>query len=453
MKSNIGTMLSLWMVGLFVMMHERNWKHTFEIYLKNSTNVEIHVALLSTNDDNDYMANQKGNTSTNKNTSVIKVESEEQKQITSVEQTAISTGPPTAAAAAAASNDTDTYRSAKETAELNATSKQEQTLSIQPVSEATTTSSSSKNATTTSNSSHLLLQATTNKTEPTTSNKMNDEWLKSCVSELENQPRYPFSRNERPQYAIGDCIKMCNKCEWDRGFYYPHQQQQHRKHVYPNWTIAGVYGGLACPETNPRYVTEGNLTLVNQVLEQFAQQQQQQQGSDSDGRFHKPDPNAIVLHLRLGDVIEHSPDDVFKMLAKGGKPWPSFGHNSIKSVYEYLDNIEESNSTQVILIGGSHKPKKYKKSRVYAGCLERALTYAGKNVTVQIDGGDADQDFYFMSFAKKVVVSVGGFSRLIGQMVEFNGGKVYGRQFDTSNEIRKFEQRRDRANKKNEAVQ
>lgn len=53
-------------------------------------------------------------------------------------------------------------------------------------------------------------------------------------------------------------------------------------------------------------------------------------------------------------------------------------------------------------------------------------------MTVNLDGGDADADFYYMCHAKKFVVSSGGFSALIAKMVRHYGGTIVGRTFDES---------------------
>ena len=103
-----------------------------------------------------------------------------------------------------------------------------------------------------------------------------------------------------------------------------------------------------------------------------------------------------------------SESDVKTMLIHGANPAhvPIF-KTGIKSVYEYLMNMEESGSQKVVIIGGSHFPNLFRKSRVYAGCLERALIQAGYNVTMRLDGGDPDHDFYFMSHAKKIIIAAG----------------------------------------------
>lgn len=251
--------------------------------------------------------------------------------------------------------------------------------------------------------------------------EVNDYWLERCVQDLSRQPSGPF-HTLRPEYAIGDCIKLCERCDWGL------ENNTNTNVKFPNWTIAGSYARMACPykerpEPNKPHLIHkfgGNFRALEKILTKYGQFE----------GFERPDPDAILLHLRLGDVIERTNDTVVTMLTKGGNPahHKAFS-NSIKSFYEYLENIEEANTTKVIIVGGSHRPMEYKKSRVYAGCLEKALRRSGKDVTMSLDGGDADTEFYYMSYAKKVVVSPGGFSRLIGQMVKYHGGKIIGRTF------------------------
>lgn len=245
---------------------------------------------------------------------------------------------------------------------------------------------------------------------------LTDQWLTECAKKMSQHHLQPFNI-QRENYTVGDCIKLCTKCAWGAN---PHSGE-----VFPNWTIAGHYALLACshPERQPLHMPKkgGNLEVVDKVFRIFEKQVP---------GFVQPPKGAVVIHLRLGDVIERSNNTVEEMLTKGGNPFhhPS-QKNSIKSVYEYLSNLEQANATQVIIVGGSHYTKYYKKSRVYAGCLEKALRHSGKNVSMNLDGGDADREFFFMSHAAKVIVSTGGYSRLIGKMVKYYGGTIIGRAF------------------------
>jgi hypothetical protein len=187
-----------------------------------------------------------------------------------------------------------------------------------------------------------------------------------------------------------------------------------------NDTFAALYHFRAC-KTNFHQV-DGNLTIVDEILKQAEQ---------SDASFVRPSSDTLVLHWRLGDVIENSATTVVDMLLRGGDPWHTSTYKSaIKSIEEYLSDIASSGLTKLEIRGGSHDPHFYQKSRLYAGCLARAIQTAGyTNVNIQLEGSDPDHDFYFIGHAKHLSVSSGGFSRLLGTMAKRHGGRIVGREF------------------------
>ena len=107
-------------------------------------------------------------------------------------------------------------------------------------------------------------------------------------------------------------------------------------------------------------------------------------------------------------------------------PW-----DAIKPLWEFLVNVYESGSKRVEIRGGSHMPDQYLRSRVYANCLHRALQkgLGGERVTMSIEGNHPDEDFFYISHAQKIVVSAGGYSNIMGRLVERRGGTVLGRSF------------------------
>lgn len=214
------------------------------------------------------------------------------------------------------------------------------------------------------------------------------------------------------------------------------------------------------PLKNLTFVRDNLFAWATRQQQRWDERQQQQQqmkvGGTTDGRgYTTPPSNAIVLHLRLGDVIEKSKDSVVKMLYRGGNPQHHVTFaNSIKNVSEYLDAIREAETDlqqqqqqdsvqsgttstgtpttalKVVIRGGSHVSQDYVKSRRYATCIKEAIIEAGyHDVEMVVEGQNPDHDFYYMSHAKYFVASVGGYSRLIWQMVELLGGKVIGRVF------------------------
>ena len=170
---------------------------------------------------------------------------------------------------------------------------------------------------------------------------LTDDWISQCASELTLECAngapwcVPFYTAHR-KYCMGDCIKNCGRCHrGDDTFIHP--------------SFARNYSNLACGRSNPLYRDGGNLDVLVQLMEQMKQYQPQ--------NAQEPPTDAIVLHLRLGDIIERSYDSIETILTRAGDPYHTVGYEkSIKSVYEYLDNIEESGANHVVVVGGSQFP-------------------------------------------------------------------------------------------------
>jgi len=246
------------------------------------------------------------------------------------------------------------------------------------------------------------------------------EWLECCVVDVSNNnlEMIPFSTPPLwDGYRLGDCIKQCEDCHLNS----------------PINSFANLYAVRNCVKSTRRHglimrtttttchdCVENNYNFVREMLDTYS----------GTYPYSIPAKDELVLHLRLGDVIEYSNTNIITMLSKGGDPshHKNFA-SAIKSVNEYLDNIAESGLQKVSIRGGSHDPFMYSKSRVYAGCLKRAIEIAGYEVSMELDSGNPDQDFYYMSFANKIVVSTGGYSRIIGNLVKERGGEIIGRTF------------------------
>ena len=61
--------------------------------------------------------------------------------------------------------------------------------------------------------------------------------------------------------------------------------------------------------------------------------------------------------------------------------------------------------------------------------LQSRLEVVRYEVSLEVNNANPDQDFYRMSHAKYIVVSSGGFSRLVGQNARRHGGKIIGAAF------------------------
>jgi hypothetical protein len=238
-----------------------------------------------------------------------------------------------------------------------------------------------------------------------------DEWVQDCTQDLSVQNNNINGEWDIPfDIAIGDCIKFC-RC-------------YHRS--LPDTALNKMFFKRSCPlersdPNNSRSVGKYNVSIIDEIHEKQSHYP----------NFTVPEPEALVIHLRLGDIIETTESIVEDILKDGASPG-YLSNNfplAIKSIHELLDNIHTSNAETVHIVGGSHKKQFWRKSRVYAGCIHRAIQTAGYNVTMNLEGRHPDQDFYYMSHASQLVVSAGGFSNLMGQLVEHRGGKIIGRSF------------------------
>ena len=241
-----------------------------------------------------------------------------------------------------------------------------------------------------------------------------NEWVHDCVQDLSgSQAEADGEWDVIYKIAIGDCIKFC-RCYHGS---------------LPNTTFNNIYHGKTCPLTFPSSEVRGvpgnfSLSIIDEVHEIQRHYP----------NFTIPEPETLVMHLRLGDILEGSSSNVSELLISGGDPgYPTKKfRNTIKSIHELLDNIHSSKAKTVHIVGGSHRKEFWRKSRVYAGCLHRAIETAGYNITMRLEGTHPDIDFYYISHATQMVVSAGGYSNLMGQLVEYRGGKIIGRSFGVS---------------------
>jgi hypothetical protein len=238
--------------------------------------------------------------------------------------------------------------------------------------------------------------------------QITDAWLHQCAKEMNETEHImvPFAGSlVMHNYRLGDCIKWCDACF---------------THMFGPTTMLHQYKAVACPARKRNYKLGGNLAIVNRLFRK----------RDGQPGFEKPANDTLAIHLRLGDVIERSNSSTATMLTTGASPKHiQVFANSIKSIYELLANFKESGMSKVVIVGGSHKAQMFRKSRVYVGCIEKAFLTAGIEVEMRLNTTDPDMDFYYASHARKIVVSTGGFSRLLGRLVALGGGEVIGRQF------------------------
>ena len=140
-----------------------------------------------------------------------------------------------------------------------------------------------------------------------------------------------------------------------------------------------------------------------------------------------PPSDALVIHLRLGDVVSKAPVPVDYLLVCSGPA--AHYHTQIKSLYELLRDAKKVGKSRLILVGGSHLSMgPQDPSWLYAVAIRRAFEIAGYDVSLHLDP-TPDEDFIYLSLAKSLITGAGGYSRYAAKLVEQNGGKVFGRRF------------------------
>jgi hypothetical protein len=140
-----------------------------------------------------------------------------------------------------------------------------------------------------------------------------------------------------------------------------------------------------------------------------------------------PDKNDIVIHLRVGDVVEDNPADVITILSTYTyKDMNSHSNYTapLRHLEDKISKINQKDVGKLIFVAGSHIEMPTPKSCQYIEIVKRYFEGKGYNVQTRL-GRKADEDFIFMCNAKYFVPSTnGGYTTLIKNMVQHMGNKV-----------------------------
>jgi len=128
-------------------------------------------------------------------------------------------------------------------------------------------------------------------------------------------------------------------------------------------------------------------------------------------RFLKKDD--LVLHLRVGDIIDKYPKFHQKQYFKDGEWWDSL-----------VKYINTNKIKRVILMGGAHMPECLEKSWEY---LEsKKLFFENNNIkTMYRLACSPDEDIVYCSKAKHFATTGGQYGKLLSEIIEGYGGKVF----------------------------
>lgn len=201
------------------------------------------------------------------------------------------------------------------------------------------------------------------------------------------------------RYRLGDMIKYKNhRYNKDLGFNY-------HKNKFPN-SIATEY-----------MLTTNKMSDYPVLLKIISKR-----------NYPRQYTNYLVIHLRLGDVIDNSTHSVDDFLFKTINLYQTNGNsvNYVKPIKYYQQIINKSKTlgiSKVILITGFHQGTNHTKSLKYISHVKKLFESKGFECQTRINL-DPDEDFLIMCNAKYFVPSGGGFSDVITNIVKLKGGIV-----------------------------
>jgi hypothetical protein len=149
----------------------------------------------------------------------------------------------------------------------------------------------------------------------------------------------------------------------------------------------------------------------------------------------------IVVHLRLGDIIENhnrSVDDFWnginftlKMKYNHNGKNQAEGYIRPRQFYEKVHAYLETNwsgQKHILILTGSHKQLEMTKSKYYVDKVGSFFKDLGYTITIKISENcsteEADTDFKLMCTSRVFIPSGGNFSRIATKCVKYNGGTV-----------------------------
>lgn len=155
-----------------------------------------------------------------------------------------------------------------------------------------------------------------------------------------------------------------------------------------------------------------------------------------------PGPTDVVIHIRIGDVVDHSHHSVRELLEEPRAFYPdAYVQTVYVKPYSYYDNVIPDSVVEgatVHLVGGTHAgfskvalPRLPIKSCMYVQALQEYFLTQRKARNVKLRLGQTpDDDVLFITQSKQFVQGGGGFSRVMGDLVQGFGGTVMGREKD-----------------------
>jgi uncharacterized membrane protein (DUF485 family) len=200
-------------------------------------------------------------------------------------------------------------------------------------------------------------------------------------------------------YRLGDMVRQNNRWESDG--------QEYHFENFPS-SIASEY----MRQTN----SKNNISVLEDIIRHR-----------STDHINLPENDTLVIHLRVGDVVENNPSSVSQILTDytymNNYLWSNYTP-PIKHIHKKLGNIK-AKLNKITFVAASHEDIDTPKSCQYITAMQQYFQNLGYHVTLRL-GQEPDTDFIFLCNAKHLISSTnGGFAHLIKKVCTRIGGKVY----------------------------
>jgi hypothetical protein len=200
-------------------------------------------------------------------------------------------------------------------------------------------------------------------------------------------------------YRLGDMIRQSNRWENDG--------QEYHFENFPS-SIASEY----MHRTN----SKNNMSILEDIIRHR-----------STDHINLPESDTLIIHLRVGDVVENNQSTVSEILTDytylNSHLWSSYTP-PLKHIHKKLESVK-TKLRKITLVAASHEDIETPKSCQYIAAIQQYFENLGYQVTLRL-GQDPDTDFIFLCNAKHLIPSSnGGFAHLIKTMCARLGGNIY----------------------------
>ena len=139
-----------------------------------------------------------------------------------------------------------------------------------------------------------------------------------------------------------------------------------------------------------------------------------------------PDNQTLVVHLRTGDVIDNNDIPVREYLSWNVKYHDRNYSRGLPFYAEIWDRIQSEHLAVdgILVVTGWHVQRPHFRSIAYINEVIKYFEQMVDRVDLRVNE-NPDEDFVIMSRSTLFVKSGGGFSKMISEMVQRNGGRVF----------------------------